>query len=165
MTGLPLRSQPLKTLQRLAPTLQSHPGLPFHSLRPRWVINPPCWYLSLFGPFSLFSQGLDDEVPGFSFVNLFCFVNPSFSTSQFKWDVRFSFHILSQNPIFVAQFVLCVYRDSFRHPRSRPVNNNSQEMSSSFSAESDFSVSVELDHVFFVGCKSGFSNNCAMPEF
>ena len=37
--GWPLRSQPSRTLPRLAPTLPLHPGLPFHSLRPRWVIT------------------------------------------------------------------------------------------------------------------------------
>lgn len=33
--GWPLRSQPSRTLPRLAPTLPLHPGLPFHSLRLR----------------------------------------------------------------------------------------------------------------------------------
>ena len=50
------------------------------------------------------SQGLDDEVPEFSFVNLFCFVDLSFGTSRGTFP--FFRHMLSPH-LLLAVFLAC----------------------------------------------------------
>ena len=104
VSGWPLRSQPSRTLPRLAPTLPLHPGLPFHSPRLRWVTFHS---FSLCSHFLFCSQGLDDEVPEFSFVNLFCFVDLSFDTSRGTFPFPF---------VHICHHIhFCVSRLSFVH--------------------------------------------------
>ena len=63
--------------------------------------------MAIFSLFSFCSQGLD-EVPGFSFVNLFRSVDPSFSTALGMFCISFSLFVTTFTSVFHI-YPFCIF--------------------------------------------------------